>query len=243
MRSRRARVTVSRIIDSSGLRPTSGASGGPSYAAGCSKRARSASYTGTGSVFPFACSIRRSPYSIAPCVARYVDSPTSTESVSATSSMRNVVVTTSPVAIPSPAPDDAPSCTTASPVFTPTRTPRTESRIASAARTARSASSSCVVGAPKTAITASPTNFSKVPPWCSSAARIRERCGLTAARRSSGSRPSPSAVESTRSAKSTVTTLRSSPIRASTAVPQAGQKRALSGSSEPHWRHAAMLRG
>ena len=53
-----------------------------------------------------------------PCVARYVDSPTSTESTSAASSIRNVVVTTSPVAIPSPAPEDAPSWTTASPVFT-----------------------------------------------------------------------------------------------------------------------------
>ena len=34
----------------------------------------------------------------------------------------------------------------------------------SAARTARSASSSCAVGVPQTAITASPMNFSTVPP-------------------------------------------------------------------------------
>ena len=38
------------------------------------------------------------------------------------------------------------------------------SRILSPARTARSASSSCATGAPNTAITASPTNFSTVPP-------------------------------------------------------------------------------
>jgi hypothetical protein len=42
------------------------------------------------------------------------------------------------------------------------------SRNSTAARTARSASSSCSVGIPKTAITASPTNFSTVPPWRSS---------------------------------------------------------------------------
>ena len=41
---------------------------------------------------------------------------------------------------------------------------RTASTSSSAARTARSASSSCAVGAPQTAITASPMNFSTVPP-------------------------------------------------------------------------------
>ena len=40
-----------------------------------------------------------------------------------------------------------------------------------AARTARSASSSCETGIPKTAMTASPTNFSTVPPWRSMIAR------------------------------------------------------------------------
>ena len=37
----------------------------------------------------------------------------------------------------------------------------------SAARTARSASSSCATGTPNTAITASPMNFSTVPPYAS----------------------------------------------------------------------------
>ena len=40
-------------------------------------------------------------------------------------------------------------------------------RMSAAARTARSASSSWTTGMPKTAITASPMNFSTVPPWCS----------------------------------------------------------------------------
>ena len=41
-----------------------------------------------------------------------------------------------------------------------------------AARTARSASSSRTVGMPNTAITASPMNFSTVPPWRTSASLI-----------------------------------------------------------------------
>ena len=41
---------------------------------------------------------------------------------------------------------------------------RTASTSSSAARTARSASSSCATGAPQTAMTASPMNFSMVPP-------------------------------------------------------------------------------
>jgi len=46
----------------------------------------------------------------------------------------------------------------------PLMTSATAARISDAARTARSASSSCETGIPKTAITASPTNFSTVPP-------------------------------------------------------------------------------
>ena len=83
--------------------------------------------------------------------------------------------TTSPVTSPSPCSGRAPSATTASPVLIPTRTCKSSSgsasfnssiasRILNPARTARSASSSCATGAPKTAITASPTNFSTVPP-------------------------------------------------------------------------------
>jgi len=44
--------------------------------------------------------------------------------------------------------------------------------MSTAARTARRASSSCTCGTPNTAITASPMNFSTVPPWRSITARI-----------------------------------------------------------------------
>ena len=70
------------------------------------------------------------------------------------------------------------------------------SRTLSAARTARSASSPCDVGAPKTAITASPMNFSSVPP-CPSIRRFASAWyTCSASRTSSGSAPSARAVES-----------------------------------------------
>jgi hypothetical protein len=92
-------------------------------------------------------------------------------------------LTASPVTNPWPFEGSA---DTTSPVLTPVRTlsltPQRRSnsmfsssrdaRIAAAAPTARSASSSCATGTPKTAITASPMNFSTVPPWRSSAALI-----------------------------------------------------------------------
>ena len=73
------------------------------------------------------------------------------------------MLTASPVAnVESPAP------VTTSPASTPIRawssSSSTPSRISSAARTARSESSSCACGIPKAAITASPANFSTVPP-------------------------------------------------------------------------------
>ena len=88
---------------------------------------------------------------------------------------RAAVLTTSPAAMPSPSLGRAPSVTSASPVLTAdphlqlvALLVATQSRIASAARTARSGSSSCATGAPKSAITASPMNFSTVPPKRSS---------------------------------------------------------------------------
>ena len=65
----------------------------------------------------------------------------------------------------------APSVAAASPVITPARawmpSPRTvtASTSSSPASTARSASSSWACGTPQTAITASPMNFSIVPPY------------------------------------------------------------------------------
>ena len=109
------------------------------------------------------------------------------------------------------------------------------SRILSAARTARSGSSSWATGAPKTAITASPMNFSTVPPRCSTFQRSRAWNGSRSRRTSSGSSRSASVVKPTRSAKSTVTVRRSAeastPPGSGSAAPQAPQKRKPSGLS------------
>ena len=98
-------------------------------------------------------------------------------------SSRAATLTASPTASvwPSPA--------TTSPVLTPMRlsirTPQSRSssslssanaaRMSAAARTARKASSSCTTGTPNTAMTASPMNFSTVPPWRSIASRIASK--------------------------------------------------------------------
>ena len=80
---------------------------------------------------------------------------------------RDAVLTRSPATIPCPR---APSVTAASPVSRPARAAMpspscgTAASRSSAARTARSASFSRAIGAPQTAITASPMNFSMVPP-------------------------------------------------------------------------------
>ena len=80
---------------------------------------------------------------------------------------RAAVLTRSPATMPWFV---APIVTAASPVRTPARawivgpSARTASTSSRPARTARSASSSCAVGAPQTAMTASPMNFSTVPP-------------------------------------------------------------------------------
>ncbi len=106
------------------------------------------------------------------------------------------------------------------------------SRIASAARTALSGSSSCVVGAPNTAITASPMNFSTVPPRRSSSSRSRAKYGVRVARTSSGSSCSLLLVKPTRSANRTVMTFRSSRVDAASSAsgdPQFAQKPASSG--------------
>ena len=149
------------------------------------------------------------------------------------------MLTTSPEAMPSPSAGLAPRETSASPVVIPTRSSSSSStansRIASAARTARSGSSSCAVGAPKSAITASPMNFSTVPPWRSSSARTRSWYGRRTARTSSGSSCSAFAVKPTRSQKRTVTTLRSSRAarRVASDAPHIPQRRNPSGFSWP----------
>ena len=183
----RSAITLSNVPRNnvkSSSRPTSGVvidriTSEPNRAAG-----RSARQTATGSAFPFASIGSSNSYSNTRSVARNVPSPTATPFTGACDWIRAAVLTTSPVTIPSPSSGRASSETTASPVFTPTRTDRASdpsaafsSSIASSnanpARTARSGSSSCTVGAPNTAITASPMNFSTVPPNASIRSRVR----------------------------------------------------------------------
>ena len=105
-----------------------------------------------------------------------VRSPASTSPGSAAFCSRSATFTTSPVTNDPPA-RDAPATT--SPVLTPMRIASFPSKsspkrccIASAACRALSAWSSSAAGAPKTAITASPANFSTVPPVSSISSRI-----------------------------------------------------------------------
>ena len=110
---------------------------------------------------------------------------------------------------------EAPMVTAASPVTMPARAVRSWPRApvdcttSSAARTARWASSSRAIGVPHTAITASPMNFSTVPPWRAIASLAASKYCCWTARTRSGSRPSAKVVNPTRSAKRTVTCRRS----------------------------------
>ena len=106
----------------------------------------------------------------------------------------------------------------------------------SAARTARSGSSSCDWGTPNTAITASPMNFSTVPPNAAAACDSSLYTSASSARRCSASTRIASSVEPARSANSTVASLRSSPPADAgvSGRPQLGQKRAPSGTALPH---------
>ena len=124
--------------------------------------------------------------------------------------------------------------------------PRFRSSIActtrSPARTARSASSPWATGAPKTAITASPMNFSTVPPNRSISCFARAWKPCKVSRTSSGSALSDRDVKPTRSTNSTETSLRSSRARsgASSSAPHVGQNAASGGVSRPQFGHAGM---
>ena len=117
--------------------------------------------------FPSARATPASSYAIDASAARFVDSPTSTVPGSAADWMREAVLTRSPATMPWPS---APSVTAASPVSTPgaRRAARVELRHRGD-QVQRSAHRPLGVvllrvGAPHTAITASPMNFSTVPP-------------------------------------------------------------------------------
>ena len=177
-RVRVAREKARSSTSSSSSRPTSGARPCWRTSTPTAERGWTASHTRVGSLLPFPVTGSCSRYSTTRSVARKVCSPTRIPFTGAAACIRAAVLTTSPATMPSPAAGRAPSDTSASPVWTAIRTSRfvssaAQSRIASAARTARSGSSSCATGAPKTAITASPMNFSTVPPNRSSSARRR----------------------------------------------------------------------
>ncbi len=146
--------------------------------------APTATQTGTGSALPLAVIGSASSNAIAARQARYVRSSTSTPLTGAADWSRAAVFRTSPQAIPWPSPIFASSETIASPVVMPTRTRSSRdgsssfrasiaAMIARPARTARSGSSSWATGAPKSATTASPMNFSTLPPCCSRTCRSR----------------------------------------------------------------------
>ncbi len=170
-----------------------------------------------------------------PRTAVAVRSPTITPPGGARCCSREATLTTSPVAIASPALGVVTATT--SPVLIPMRiarstpnSPRSSSfstssrrRMRSAARSALLGSSSWATGTPKAAITASPMYFSTVPPSASISARMAVKNRLISSFRSSASNWSPSEVDPTTSAKSTVTSFRSSVVTvpcAARGVPQ-----------------------
>ena len=184
-RSSSTRASAPARRSSSVARPTNG----PSSLRTTPVAARSTSLSrqaSTGSLLPLRLSGSTGSASTAPATSRCVSRPIRTPPAPAAASSRFAVFTTSPVTIVEAA---AASPATTSPVLIPIRisssTPHVASsspfsreslsRISAAARTARSASSSCTTGTPKTAMTASPMNFSTVPPWASIAARISSK--------------------------------------------------------------------
>ena len=163
---------TSRSSASSASRPTNGVS---TSGDNSSSRTSTSRQAGTGSVFPLSCerlerlgangvadeAIRLRPSRTSSCpadcsrrAATFTASPVAKASCRAGSP-----TTTSPVSIPVRIARRAPHCSSSSSFSAASR-----SRSSSAARTARRASSSCTLGMPKTAMTASPMNFSTAPP-------------------------------------------------------------------------------
>src|SRR3954469_23700471 len=251
-----ARSNAPVSSESSRCLPTIGASSrraNPAAAGStfCTRNAES------GSVFPFTATGSSWSATTASRTSWYVSAPIRISPTPAACSRRAATFTASPAAsVPSAAP-----VTTTSPVLIPTRmwtrvsiapssstlrSPRA-SLSSAAARTARSASSSRMFGIPNTAITASPMNFSTVPPWRSMTPRIASQYRVNTPCRRSGSRRSPSAVDPTMSAKRIVT-VRRAPACGSTAkgAPHAGQNEKSSGAARPQFRQrrtAATLLG
>jgi hypothetical protein len=260
-------------VRSSASRPTSGASSASSRRSPPTPDSTQvARHRCCGSVFPFSACSPASANPTPPSASRLVAPSTNTDPGSAAVCTRAAVLIVSP-AIPSPT---TPTVTATSPVTTPHRaaspgapvwapssaTPATRS---SPARTARSASPSVATGAPHTAITASPMNFSTIPPYRPITVRAIAKYSLSSSRTVSGSRDSDSGVNPTRSQNSTEHTRRSATGRPSdpaggaagddeaatgrpaaatspeagpaSAYPQAGQNRSPGGTGSRHDGH------
>ena len=211
VRSATASSKARQSLRRSRSRPTSGAVRLRAIG-GASSTTSSRRNASTGRDFPFSSSGSSASAWTASRTSASVSAPTRISPFGAACSRRAATLTASPVTRVSPSPP-----TTTSPLLIPIRASNScaaiASRISAAARTARSASSSCETGMPKTAITASPTNFSTDPPWRSMIARRSSKYRRMRARSASGSVDSPSAVEPTRSQKRIVTTLRCSRMR------------------------------
>ena len=117
----------------------------------------------TGAALPLRTCSPAGSKAIALLAARWVASPTSTVPGGAADWSREAVLTRSPATMPWPSRRASPPPRRSGRRRAPGgrgRAPWTASTSSSAARTARSASSSWAIGAPHTAITASPMNFS-----------------------------------------------------------------------------------
>ena len=122
-----------------------------------------------GASFPFATTGCAGRYSIGPRVPMYVSSPTSTAPTGDADCRRAAVLTTSPATKVSPRSGLASRATIASPVFTATRSwsPSSLGPVADrecGAHCALGVVAVASTGAPNTPMTASPTNFSTLPP-------------------------------------------------------------------------------
>ncbi len=193
---RRARFSVRRTRPISDARPTSGFSGVARWAprpvspdCPVSEKSRTTDDCPRSTTEPRSSTVRRSR------PPRTVASSSRISPGRASAWIRAAVVIASPVTARSPVPSPRAAATT-SPVARPIRTssgspPSSGSssiaRISSAARAARTGSSSWAWGQPKTAKTASPMNFSRVPSSRSMVSPIRPSAVPTRTRTSSGS--------------------------------------------------------
>ena len=123
---------------------------------------------------------------------------------------------------------------------TPGLSRATASCSSSAARSARTGSSSCAAGTPNIAMIASPTNFSMRPSYFATISAAAPKTLARIWRVSSGSSRSESSVKPVRSENNTLTCLRSAPWTwrsAANALAQLLQTRELTGFSAPQVRH------